>query len=213
MTCIVAVRHNGFTAMGGDCGAIEKSLVIRDRTPKVQQIGNVLVGAAGDYRAARRALDFLKDMAPAIPEASLREMAEVTADLVQRDQRKFFGEKDSAWSLLMARRNEIFEVQAADDDISTVEIWDPFHAIGMANRIALGSLATLHRQMCNPDFQTAYRMAEVALLTTTRFIPVISPPYTILTLPTEDPNDRLDPPDTLRISNGDADQGEDRVRR
>lgn len=133
MTVVVGYTDGSQWVIGSDSGAFEDTglkQVLAE--PKCWRAGEYLVGVAGSIRVLNLARKFgLGD-----PYAVRDHLAEQSIP----------GEAE--WSVLVVGRKGIFEI---DEHMGVAHVKEKYSAIGAANQIALGSLATLARLATEPE--------------------------------------------------------------
>ena len=130
MTVVVALTTQSGSYMGADSISVDDDgLYTISNTPKVKQIGDLLVGFAGSWRGGYLATKSLERLANPSVEQFVNQ----------------YPNDEKGWSLLVIEKGKIYEI---DDDKSVTEIKGDkdgaYGAIGSGTAVALGALYTDH---------------------------------------------------------------------
>ena len=124
MTVVVALTTQSGSYMGADSISVDDDgLYTISNTPKVKQIGDLLVGFAGSWRGGYLAMKSLERLANPSVEQFVNQ----------------YPNDEKGWSLLVIEKGKIYEI---DDDKSVTEIKGDkdgaYGAIGSGTAVALG---------------------------------------------------------------------------
>lgn len=136
MTIIVAAARNGRVVMGGDRSSVGTETIQVSLTPKINRIGNWLIGYAGNGWGTPQLSAFatLPD-SPDDLEATLRQtFVSSMRSLIE----EYGGQKQSKADFLVGGYGRLFETNSSD--WSFIELEES--AIGQGYHLALGSLYT-----------------------------------------------------------------------
>ena len=146
MTCIVGLVEDGIIYFGGDSVAVNSYSKTVKRDPKVFKKGDMLFGTCGSVRM-RQLLRYRLDI-PVYTGGDLMEyLVNDFIDAVRQcfKQEGFAREekgREEGGKFLLGFQRELFYV---DHEYDIGRLADPYHAIGCADDIALGSLySTAH---------------------------------------------------------------------
>jgi len=130
MTCVVGLVTQSGAYMGCDSISVDdENLYTISNTPKIKNIGGLLVGFAGSWKAGSQAFDQFERMQNPKIELFIKQ----------------FKTTETEWSLLVIEKGKLFEIQ---DDLSVIESRGDadgaYNAIGSGASVAFGSLYADH---------------------------------------------------------------------
>lgn len=158
MSCVVGVIAGGVVAMGGDSAASGGCQYDLIASPKVERVGELLIGATGSPRVSDVVHNWLS--LPAVEGDARHWMVRVfvptlmaTFQMTGVPTTKTEG---LDWALLVAAGGRLFAVY---DDFQVEETRYGFHAIGCGSRPALGALHALSEIGSSLPAQRAVQVA------------------------------------------------------
>jgi ATP-dependent protease HslVU (ClpYQ) peptidase subunit len=196
--------------MGADSAVSTGDVVQQLASPKIVQLGEALVGAAGSLLDAQIILTGFVPPTPKNEDVYAYMVQEFIPAIVQVFRRRYMGDPDADTedsegrrrrrrrrrheredddddgggvqvTLLVAYRNRIFTVS---QDGAVVELAAPYAAIGSGQQFALGALAGLQVSGADEKLSPEQRVI-IALSAAATFSSSVAPPFTVFkTMPT-----------------------------
>ena len=179
MTCVVAmVDVDGNIHMASDSSASDGHSQVSIKSPKIFQVGEILIGYSNSFRAAQ-VLEY--DFSPT-PRTELQEDMEYLCSYFVHDIREAFisaGACDREANgcdcdLIIGYRGNIYQLQ---NDFSILHITDNFLSIGAGSEAANAVLHAIKDMGIKTE-----NMLRLALETTSYYITSVRAPYHFVTL-------------------------------